>query len=123
MKTAAAFTAFFVVVALFSFFQTREVYANKKVKSGHVGSGRARSGQVGQVGQVGSGRVRPGQVESGCKIVMTMVIGDHWIMHDFLLQTKHKNDYNLFDTPLLDSSLRNDLRNLNDFFNDLLDDR
>ena len=56
-------------------------------------------------------------------MMVTLVIGDHWIVHDFLLQSKHKNDYNLFDTPLLDSSLRNDLRNLNDFFNDLLDDR
>ena len=43
-------------------------------------------------------------------MMVTLVIGDHWIVHDFLLQSKHKNDYNLF------------LRNLNDFFNDLLDD-
>ena len=89
-------------------------------RKGQVRSCRVRSGPVGS-GR--SGRVRSGQVESGCNIVMTMVIGDHWIMHDFLLQSKHKNDYNFFDTPLLDSSLRNDLRNLNDFFNDLLDDR
>ena len=40
-------------------------------------------------------------------MIVAVVIGDG-----------HENDYNLFDTPLLDSSLRNDLRDLNDFFND-----
>ena len=60
MKTGSSVYIFFVVVALFFFFPNKRSVGKKR--SGHVGSGRARSGQV---GQVGSGRVRSGQVGSG----------------------------------------------------------
>ena len=50
MKTGSSVYRFFVVVALLFFFPNKRIVGKIKVRSEHVRSSQARSGQVGQVG-------------------------------------------------------------------------